>query len=64
MPGESSCGQEWVSGEVTKREIRKQKASWGRGVCLHGGGQEFLFFVGKSKVPFFRALVAAWGLGQ
>lgn len=65
VPGESSCRQEWVSGEVTKREIRKQKAHWGGGgVCLHGGGQEFLFFARKSKVPFFSASVAAWGLGQ
>jgi len=43
VPSESSCRQEWVSGEVTKRDIGKERACWGRGVCLHGGGQEFLF---------------------
>lgn len=64
MPGESSCGQEWVSGEVTKREIRKQKASSGRGGMFAWGRAGIFFFVGKSKVRFFSASVAAWGLGQ
>lgn len=43
MPGESSYGQEWVSGEVTKREIRKQKGEFGQGgyVCMGEGGNFF-----------------------
>lgn len=47
VPGESSCGQEWVSREVTKREIRKQKASWGRGGMFAWGRAGISFLCRK-----------------
>lgn len=54
----------WGSFKKRNKETKGTLGGWGGVLCLHGGGQEFLFFAQKSKVPFFSALVTAWGLGQ